>query len=189
MPELGVYVDPDTLTPLPTWEEACDEVEEPAHVVRFGRQVDIKGLLGGTPDSDRAVRYLCKYLAKNVADTYTGQHPADQVSDDDSGETGRGAWVAAAYERHIDRLHQEVQLLPCGHACGNWLRYGVQPADAGPGLAPGRCQSPAHDRENLGLGGRRVLVSRQWSGKTLTEHRADRRAVVAHVLAAAGIDP
>jgi len=27
------------------------------------------------------------------------------------------------------------------------------------------------------------------SGKTLTEHRADRRAVVAEVLAAAGIDP
>jgi len=37
--------------------------------------------------------------------------------------------------------------------------------------------------------GRRVLGSRQWSGKTLTEHRADRRAVVAQVLAAAGIDP
>jgi len=37
--------------------------------------------------------------------------------------------------------------------------------------------------------GRRVLVSRQWSGKILTEHRADRRAVVAQVLAAAGIDP
>ncbi len=33
----------------------------------------------------------------------------------------------------------------------------------------------------------RVLGSRQWSGKTLTEHRADRRA--AQVLAAAGIDP
>ncbi len=34
-----------------------------------------------------------------------------------------------------------------------------------------------------------MLVSRQWSGKTLTQHRADRRAVVAEVLAAAGIDP
>ena len=72
--------------------------------------------------------------------------------------------------------------------CANWLRYGVTPKDAGPGLVPGLCPSPAHDRENLGLGGRRVLVSRQWSGKTLTEHRADRREVVAQVLAAAGID-
>jgi hypothetical protein len=53
---------------------------------------------------------------------------------------------------------------------------------------PSSATSPAHDRENLGLGGRRVLVSRQWSGKTLTEHRADRRQVVAQVLAAAGIE-
>jgi len=191
-PELEQYVDPDTGVPLPTWDEACDAVEDPTHVVRFGRQVDIKGLLGGTPDSDRAVQYLCKYLTKNVADTYTGQHPADQgTSDDDdpAGRGGRGAWVAAAYERHIDRLHAVVQLLPCGPACGNWLRYGVQPDQPGAGLAPGWCSSPAHERENLGLSGRRVLVSRQWSGKTLTEHRADRRADVAQVLAAAGIDP
>jgi len=68
------------------------------------------------------------------------------------------------------------------------LRYGLTPEDAGPGLVPGMCASPAHDRENLGLGGRRVPVSRQWSGKTLTEHRADRREVVAQVLAAAGIE-
>ena len=65
------------------------------------------------------------------------------------------------------------------------LRYGVTPEDAGPGLVPGMCASPAHDRENLGLGGRRVPVSRRWSGKTLTEHRADRREVVAQLLATA----
>ena len=45
------------------------------------------------------------------------------------------------------------------HACANWLRYGIQPKDPGPGLVPGRCPSPAHDRDNLGLGGRRVLWS------------------------------
>jgi hypothetical protein len=33
-----------------------------------------------------------------------------------------------------------------------------------------------------------VLVSRKWFGKTLTEHRDDRREVVAQVLAAAGIE-
>ncbi|MGL5864005.1 MAG: replication initiator, partial [Phycicoccus sp.] len=53
---------------------------------------------------------------------------------------------------------------------------------------PGRCPSRAHDRDCLGLGGRRVLVSRQWSGKTLTEHRADRAAVAHQALEAAGID-
>ncbi len=192
-PEIRGYVDPGTGEPLPSWEQACDEVADPTHVVRFGAQVDIKGLLGGGEDSDRAVRYLCKYLTKNVAETYTGQHPttgAGPNSSDDRGSAASSAQrMAAAYERHIDRLHEQVQLLPCGPACGNWLRYGVQPQHPGPGLAPGWCTSPAHDRENLGLGGRRVLVSRQWSGKTLTQHRADRRAVVAEVLAAAGIDP
>jgi hypothetical protein len=61
----------------------------------------------------------------------------------------------------------------------NRLRYAVQPKDLGPGMRAGRCpSSKAHDRENLGLGGRRVLVSRQCSGKTLTEHKADRATVV-----------
>ncbi len=168
------YLDPHTGVPLPTWAEATEHLDEPARVIAFGTQVDVKGLLGGSVDSDRTVRYLCKYLTKNVADTYTDQHPTPAA--------------AGAYEQHIDRLHEEVLALPCSSSCANWLRYGVQPDGAGPGLVPGMCSSRAHDRENLRLGGRRVLVSRQWSGKALTEHRADRREVVAQVLATAGID-
>lgn len=170
--EIGVYVDALTDAPLPTWEEAVSRLAAPCHVVGFGRQVDIKGLLGGTADSDRAVRYLCKYLTKGIAETYA----ADPGQD-------------SAYEQHMSRLHERVRLLPCSPQCANWIRFGVTPKDPGPGLRPGACSSAAHDRENLGLGGRRVLVSRQWSGKTLDEHRADRRAVVAQVLAAAGILP
>jgi hypothetical protein len=92
-----------------------------------------------------------------------------------------------AYQQHIDRLHQEVRWLPCTPRCANWLRYGIQPKAAGPGLIPGRCVGKAHDRENLGLGGRRILVSRQWSGKTLAEHKADRATVVRQALLASGI--
>ena len=181
--DLGGYLDPDTGAALPTWDEALDELDqdedrEPMHILRLGAQVDIKGLLGGTPDSDRAVRYLCKYLTKSIADTY-----ATPREDDDDVDPG-----VVAYERHIDRLHREVRWLPCSQACANWLRYGIQPKDAGPGLIPGQCSSKAHDREHLGLGGRRVLVSRQWSGKTLGQHRADRAAVVREVLQEAGID-
>jgi len=47
--------------------------------------------------------------------------------------------------------------------------------------------SKAHDRETLGLGGRRVLVSREWSGKTLAEHKADRATVVREALLSAGV--
>ena len=41
---------------------------------------------------------------------------------------------------------------------------------------------------DMGIRGRRALVSRHWTGKTLTEHKADRAAVVRQVLEAAGIE-
>lgn len=72
--------------------------------------------------------------------------------------------------------------------CASWLGYGLQPKNAERGLTPGRCSSKAHDRENLGLGGRRFQVSRAWSGKTLSEHRADRATVVREVIEEAGIE-
>lgn len=169
------YVSPVDGQPLTTWEEALDELEVsdagPAHTMRFGRQVDVKGLISGTPDADRSVRYLTKYLTKAIGETFAG-----------------GDTVDLEYEAHIDRLHAEVRWLPCSPECANWLRFGVQPRHAGPGLTPGWCPSKAHDREHLGLGGRRVLVSRRWSGKTLAQHKADRAAVVREALEAAGIE-
>ena len=170
------YVDADTGEVLPTWAEALDQLQRdsdarPAHVMRFGRQVDMAGIIAPSEDADRAVRYLTKYLTKAVADT----HPDPETA------------PVPAVEAHVDRLHAELRFLPCSERCANWLRYGIQPEAAGPGLIPGRCPSKAHDREHLGLGGRRVLVSRQWSGKTLSGHRADRATVVREALLAAGI--
>ena len=121
-------------------------------------------------DADRAVRYLTKYLTKAIADAHSAQIGTDP-----------------AYLAHVDRLHHELQWLPCSPSCSNWLRYGIQPDQAEPGLQPGHCDKPAHDRANLGCGGRRVLVSRQWSGKTLAEHKADRATVVREALTTAGI--
>lgn len=165
------YADPTTGELLPTWDQALDALEEPGakpmHVMRFGSQVDAQGIVAPSPDADRAVRYLTKYLTKSVAETC-------------------GNELTAAQTAHIDRLHRELRYLPCNERCANWLRYGVQPKDAGPSLVPGHCQHKAHDREMLGLGGRRVLVSRKWSGKTLQQHRADRQAVVQAVLEEAG---
>ena len=172
------YVDPDTGAPMPTWDEALDaldtsEAAVPAHVVRFGDQDDMQGLLAGTDEADRAVRYLCKYLTKSIAHTYD--------TDDDG--------VSPARAAHIDRLAEEVRWLPCAPTCANWLRFGVQPKGAQAGMVPGHCKHKAHDRTNLGLGGRRVLVSRKWSGKTLAGHKADRAAVVRAALEEVGIDP
>lgn len=166
------YCDPDTGEMLPTWDAKVEKLagERPSHVMRFGREVDIASIIAPSPDADRAVRYLTKYLAKSVADTCVDPEQADPE-----------------YEAHVDRLHAELRYLPCSEQCANWLRYGVQPGNAGPGLRAGWCASKAHDRENLGLGGRRVLVSRQWSGKTLREHKADRATVVREALLNAGI--
>lgn len=49
-------------------------------------------------------------------------------------------------------------------------------------MVPGRCRSKAHKPEHLGYAGRRVLVSRRWSNKTLAEHKQDRRTWVLEAL-------
>lgn len=173
------YVCPWTGAPLATWEESMDELDaqleadpstEPAHVVRFGKQADYKWFIPGSSRTDRVVGYLTKYLTKSIVDTY---HPES---------------TTARQRDHIDQLMAEVKRLPCSPECSNWLIYGIQPRDADGHETPGACPRAAHDEENLGCGGRRVLVSRDWTSKTLTEHKADRVAVVREALREAGIE-
>ena len=177
------YVDADTGEVLRTWDQAISDLAAdpdaaPAHVMRFGTQCDMRGIIAPSAEADRAVRYLTKYLTKAIGDT----HGTLATQDGDVNPVG-----SSHLNRHADRLHAELRWLPCSPACANWLRYGIQPAHAGPGLTPGRCGAKAHDRDHLGCGGRRVLVSRQWSGKTLAGHRADRATVVREALLASGV--
>ncbi len=157
----GGYVDPDTGTPLLSWEDALDgigEDDEPAHVVRFGPQLRADGVTANTATTGRMIGYLTKYLTKSLDACH------DIASD--------------PQRRHVDRLADALRHEPCSPTCANWLRYGIQPRNARPGLVPGRCKGKVHRREALGFGGRRVLVSRRWSGKTLTDHRHDRVAFI-----------
>ena len=71
----------------------------------------------------------------------------------------------------------------------NWLRYGIQPKNARRGMVPGACKGKAHRPEHFGYAGRRVLVSRKWSGKTLADHRADRKAWLVETLGLEVPDP
>lgn len=162
------YVDAETGEVLPTWDEALDAIgldDEPSHVARFGPQVHAEGVIAGSPDADRCIGYLTKYLTKAI----------DQCHEPET----------AAQQAHVDRLCEALRYEPCSPTCANWLRYGVQPSNARPGLKSGHCRGKAHRRQHLGYGGRRVLVSRKWSGKTLADHKNDRRAFV---LATLGID-
>ena len=144
---------------LPTWDQALDAIgpaDAPLHVARFGAKFDAQGVLAGSKDANRCIRYLTKYLTKHVADC----HHADT-------DTQRA---------HAGRLADALRYEPCSPTCANWLRYGIQPKNAKAGLVPGACKGKAHRGEHLGYAGRRVLASRKWSGKTLADHRGDRKA-------------
>jgi hypothetical protein len=162
----------DTGTPLPTWEHACEELTEPAHVVRFGTQVHVKGILGGTEEAGRHIGYLTKYLAKSIGQAAgLGEHATDAQRD------------------HVRRLHGELQVTPCSPRCAVWLLYGIQPKGARYSMTPGHCKGKAHQPDHLGIAGRRVLVSRKWSNKTLDDHRNERSEFVRQLLERAGIQP
>ncbi|PPK61875.1 replication initiator protein [Actinokineospora auranticolor] len=161
------FVDPETRQPLMAWADAVDLVDAPAHVATFGAQVHSKGILGGSDEAGRHIGYLTKYLTKSTGEVIS----ADTNSQRD----------------HHDRLHAELSVTPCSPRCAVWLLYGVQPMGATSRTTPGHCKGRAHRRTTLGLPGRRVLVSRKWSSKTLTQHKADRAAFVAETLAAVGI--
>ncbi|SNT36767.1 hypothetical protein SAMN05443665_102598 [Actinomadura meyerae] len=168
----GGYLDPATGEVLPTWDEALDALgqdddTDPLHVVKFGRQIDAQGVLADSADSRRCIGYLTKYLVKGVAECHRAE--------------------TSAQREHVDRMAEALRYEPCSPTCANWLRYGVQPKNARKGLTPGYCKGKAHRREHLGYGGRRVLVSRKWSGKTLADHKADRKAWVLARLAEAGV--
>ncbi|MGW4739158.1 replication initiator [Nocardia xishanensis] len=170
--QTGAFVDPDTSTPLPTWRQALDAMDtvdelEPSHVVRFGAQVDSKGILAGTEEANRHIGYLTKYLTKSIAEVIEPQ-----------------TTTAAG---HYDRLHDELRKTPCSPRCAVWFRYGIVPDGATDKTIPGRCKGKAHRRATLGLPGRRVLDSRRWSNKTLPDHKAERAEFVRETLAAVGI--
>ena len=168
----GAYLDPATGELLPTWDQALDAIgsdDEPLHVARFGDRFDAQGVLAGSQGARQCIGYLTKYLTKHVGDC----HQAD----------------SDAQRAHVERLVHALKYEPCSPTCANWLRYGIQPKNARPGLRPGYCKGKAHRREHLGYAGRRVLVSRKWSGKTLADHRGDRKAWLTEMLGLPATDP
>ena len=166
------YFDPATGELLTDWDDALDAIDPhdaPMHVARFGAKFDARGVLAGSKDSARCIGYLTKYLTKQLGDCH---HPDTDTQ-----------------RQHEDRLAEALQFEACSPTCANWLRYGIQPKNSRPGLVPGACKGKAHWRGHLGYAGRRVLVSRKWSGKTLADHRGDRKAWLTEILGLPATDP
>ena len=168
------FVDPDTRAPLLGWDEATDPdvLTSPAHTVVFGPQVHVKGILGGSEEASRHIGYLTKYLTKSVGQA-----------------AGLDDTATIRQREHARRLAAELALTPCSPRCPIWLLYGIEPKGARPGTVPGHCTGKAHKPEHLGIAGRRVLVSRKWSNKSLSDHRAERTAFVRQLLDRAGVKP
>ncbi|WP_432829358.1 replication initiator [Dactylosporangium sp. CA-092794] len=169
-----VWRDPDTGTALLAWDAALDAIDAdpaaaPAHVARFGVQMRAEGLTADHHNVDRTIGYITKYITKSAADCHT--ITTDRQRD------------------HLERFWQQLRVTPCSDRCANWLLYSIAPKQAHGRLRPGNCKSRVHQRATLGIGGRRILVSRDWSGKTLADHRYDLRAWVRALLATStGID-
>jgi hypothetical protein len=123
------YLDPDTGEVLPTWDQALDAIgpqDEPRHVVWFGPMYDAQDVLPGTKDAGRCIRYLTKYLTKQLS----GCH---EVTTD-------------IQRDHAARLADALRYEPCSPRCSNWLHYGIQPKEqrrgSGPGPAAGKRTGP-----------------------------------------------
>jgi len=124
----GIYCDPDTHQELKTWEQALAELDQdtdarPAHVMRLGAQVDVKGILAGSADADRTIGYLTKYLAKSMA-----------------APMGDGQESGSAAAKHQDRLAAEVRWLPCTPGWGTGCGSGSSPRTPVLGCAPGHAR-------------------------------------------------
>jgi hypothetical protein len=126
----GNYLGPAAGEVLPTWDQALDAIgtdDEPFHVARFGDRFDAQGVLAGSKDAARCIGYLTKYLTKQVGDCHDAETDAERA--------------------HVTRLAEALRFVPCSPTCANWLRYGIQPKNARPGLVPGCCKGKAHDTD------------------------------------------
>lgn len=87
---------------------AAEPDPEPFHVMRFGKQVDAKGVVAGTEDADRCVRYLAKYPTKDIAECHAAETGRQEQHVDQLMETLRDERIMAWLEgRH--RLHRRYR--------------------------------------------------------------------------------
>ena len=167
----STYLDPDTDEVLPDWDQALDAIgdsDEPRHVARFGTRFDAQGVLAGSRDASRCIGYLTKYLTKHLGDC----HQADTDTQ------------AAHAERLADALRYE----PCPHA-PTGSATASSPRTQGPACAQGPAKAKPIAASTSATPGAASWCRAKWSGKTLADHRADRRTWLTSALGLPATDP
>ncbi len=123
------FVDPDTGQPLPTFDDAAEQLDQPAHVVTLGPQVHVKGILGGTEEAGRHIGYLTKYLTKSVSQA-----------------AGLSVDLTERQREHRRRLLTELERTPCSPQCPIGCSTASNPARSAtrpfPGCARARPTAP-----------------------------------------------
>ena len=168
----GNYLDPATGEVLPTWDQALD--------ASLGRPAPPRGPVR------RPVRRPGR--ARRVQ----GRHPVHRLPDQVPDQAGRRLpprRTPTPQRAHAARLAEALRYQPCSPRARTGSATASSPRTPGPAWSPGRCKSKAHDSDHLGYAGRRVLVSRKWSGKTLADHRADRKDWLLKTLGISATDP
>ena len=122
--DLGTYLDPATGEVLPTWDQALDAIgphDDPLHVARFGAEFDAQGVLAGSKDANRCIRYLTKYLTKHVADCHQADTDAQRAH---AAPAGRRAAVRAVLAdlRELAPVRHPAEERPRGPAPGRAAR-------------------------------------------------------------------
>ena len=144
--------------PAPAWAAALDALDddpdaEPVHVASFGPQVKAKGVNTGSAT-------LTAPSATSPSTSPRTPTPATPSPPTRNAPTSTGSGTNCASPRARTGA-------PTGCSTASSRRTHTAK------LRPGPCKGRVHQRATLGIGGRRVLVSRDWSGKTLADHRAD----------------
>ena len=129
--------------------------DEPWHVARFGDRFDAQGVLSGSKDAGRCIGYLTKYLTKQVADCHQ-RRPTPSVP------TPPG-WPRRCASSRARR----------GARTGSGTAS--SPRTPGPAWPPAGARAKRTTPITSATPGGGSWCSRKWSGKTLADHRADRK--------------
>jgi hypothetical protein len=147
---------------LPLWHEASGNYVDPATGEILPSWDDALDAIGDHDEPLHVARFGQRFDAQGVL---AGSHDANRCI----------GYLTKYLTKHVADCHQAQTGAQQDHA--------ERLADAL------RCKGKAHRREHLGYAGRRVLVSRKWSGKTLADHRADRRDWLLATLGLPATDP